>query len=83
MAGMLAGKQHTHDIQAWRVLNKEYATIFTRRSGWEKGSERSNTAFTMLKIAVFPPTPKASESTAAIAKPDSFRALAARAAFLA
>src|SRR5262249_28843118 len=45
------------------------ATIFTSRSGCEKGSERNKTAFTMLKIAVFAPTPKARESTATIAKP--------------
>src|SRR5205823_14765751 len=49
------------------------ATIFTRRSGWGKGSERNNTAFTMLKIAVFAPTPKARESTATIVKPGLFR----------
>src|SRR5438067_9438839 len=49
------------------------AMTFTRRSGWEKGSERNNTAFTMLKIAVFAPTPKARESTATIAKPGLFQ----------
>src|SRR4051794_637559 len=49
------------------------ATIFTRRSGCEKGSERNNTAFTMLKIAVFAPTPKARESTATIVKPGLFQ----------
>jgi hypothetical protein len=46
---------------------------FTRRSGWEKGSERNKTAFTMLKIAVFAPTPKARESTATIVKPGLFQ----------
>src|SRR5436853_4883736 len=49
------------------------AMIFTRRSGWEKGRERSNTAFTMLKIAVFAPTPNARESTATIVKPGRFQ----------
>ena len=49
------------------------AMTFTRRSGWEKGSERNNTAFTMLKIAVFAPTPKARESTATIVKPGLFQ----------
>src|SRR4029077_18913644 len=49
------------------------ATIFTRRSGWEKGSERNRTAFTMLKIAVFAPTPKARESTATLVKPGLFQ----------
>src|SRR5437868_8413601 len=49
------------------------ATIFTRRSGWEKGSERNSTAFTMLKIAVFAPTPNARESTATIVKPGLFQ----------
>src|SRR2546430_1764135 len=49
------------------------AMTFTRRSGWEKGRERNNTAFTMLKIAVFAPTPNARESTATIAKPGLFR----------
>src|SRR5436853_5632553 len=49
------------------------AMIFTRRSGWEKGRERSNTAFTMLKIAVFAPTPNARESTATIVKPGLLR----------
>src|SRR5206468_6527204 len=49
------------------------ATIFTRRSGSENGSERNNTASTMLKIAVFAPTPKARESTATIVKPGLFR----------
>src|ERR1700757_1266289 len=49
------------------------AMTFTRRSGWENGSERNNTAFTMLKIAVFAPTPRARESTATIAKPGLFQ----------
>src|SRR5437016_4051688 len=49
------------------------AMTFTRRSGWEKGRERNNTAFTMLKIAVFAPTPKARESTATIVKPGLFQ----------
>ena len=49
------------------------ATIFTRRSGWEKGSPRNKTALTMLKIAVFAPTPKARESTATIVKPGFFQ----------
>ena len=48
------------------------ATIFTRRSGWEKGSERNKTAFTMLKIAVFA-TPKTRESTATMVKPGLFQ----------
>jgi hypothetical protein len=42
-----------------RTLPTGLATIFTRRSGWANGSERNNTAFTMLKIAVFAPTPNA------------------------
>src|SRR5208282_3019053 len=49
------------------------ATIFTNRSGCEKGSERNKTAFTMLKIAVFAPTPKARESTATMVKPGLFQ----------
>jgi hypothetical protein len=49
------------------------ATIFTRRSGWEKGSECNKTAFTMLKIAVFAPTPSAKESTAMLVKPGLFQ----------
>jgi hypothetical protein len=49
------------------------ATIFTNRSGCEKGSERNKTAFTMLKIAVFAPTPKAGESTATMIKPGLFQ----------
>ena len=49
------------------------AMTFTRRSGREKGRERNNTAFTMLKIAVFAPTPNARESTATIVKPGLFQ----------
>jgi hypothetical protein len=43
------------------------------QSGCEKGSERNKTAFTMLKIAVFAPTPKARESTATLVKPGLFQ----------
>jgi hypothetical protein len=41
---------------------------------------RNKTAFTMLKIAVFAPTPKARESTATMVKPGLFQAPAVRTA---
>src|SRR5205823_8931872 len=46
--------------------------IHTSRSGFLKGSGRSNTALTTLKIAVFAPMPSASVSTATAVKPGFF-----------
>src|SRR5947207_14951785 len=56
---------------------RAYAAIagddFHQTLRMEKGSERNNTASTMLKIAVFAPTPNARDSTATIVKPGLFQ----------
>src|SRR5437773_578136 len=49
-----------------------FSQLHTSRSGFLKGSGRSSTALTKLKMAVFAPMPSASVSTATAVKPGFF-----------